>query len=353
MPHRPSLALILCAACARPAPPSCVSDRLAAVPPDAGAAAWVAGLYPDADVVLLGEFHGLVQQIELAAAVLALAPDPLDLAVEVLPASRQAELDALAAGGARDASAWARVIGGKYHPLPLTVAEYGRLSDAVAAQRRAGRDVRLIGLAPPCSIDEQGGRDAAIDCLERRDALMAETLLGSVTAGRRALALAGFAHVDLSRPETLAGRLAAARPGRVASVLLDGPFAEVDQGAAWELSCDGLFRLLDDADPRADLAVDLRAPAFAELECDGARPSRAYTGVVSLPPGATPTALPPEVFAAVSDADLARWNDFEQILMGQNRARDRDGWARFAVEDAASYGRLTVQAPGFCDADRP
>lgn len=356
LPRSFPLSALLAIACARdPAPPACIASEIAAIPPGDAPATWAAGLLSTADMLVLGEFHGLVPQITFTAEVARHTQDPLDLAVEILPASRQAELDALVAASDRSPAAWARIIGGKYHPLPLTVAEYDLLVEVVAELRTKGRDIRLVGLAPPCSTLEQPDRDAALNCLQTRDATMARAVLDAVDRGRKVLVLAGFAHADLSNPAMLAGHLQAARPGRVASVLIDGPLLQPEGGdGRWALACGGLFHLLEAEDPRQGLALPLDIPPYDRLDCLPGDPSlaRSYTGVVALPPGAGPTALPPEVFAALTDEDLTRWNRFAVELMGEPAdvlTRDRDGWARYAIEDTSRYAKLNIQAADWCE----
>lgn len=352
------LALACRGAPASPPPPACLAEPLEALAQAPSPLDWGLAELQRGQVVLLGEFHGLEPQIRFAGALAAAAAAQglaVDLAVEVLPAERQAALDAAAQG---EAGRWAEVIGGKYDLRPLGLAAYAELAQIASGARQAGGDLALLGLAPACDPEAAGGREQAVDCLLARDAALAAAVEARLARGRRVVALVGFRHADLGAAGSLGAQLAAAHPGRVSSLLLSGPGAQRPDGG-WERLCEGLPDALGAALGRPYTARLDRAPGSGWgrgcLE-DGAegRLSEAFSalGWIGDPGGwGAPRPLDWSVLEAVSDPDLRRWNRFEVEVLGQpfdHLRDDRRVWWGRARAEAAALGALSLPPAPAC-----
>lgn len=368
--------LLLVFACRGPAPPPArPAVRCAAqgpfldAPVEAAPAAWAARRLAEVDVLALGEFHGLAPQIRLVSDVLLAASEAglaLDLGAELLPASRQAQLDGMTSAARWDEGPWAEVVAGRPLLGPLALADYlGPVEAAWRASRAV--PVRVVGLSPPCDFASAGDAEGAVACLDDREAFMADRADDLVLKrGRKLVLSAGFNHTSRVAPPDAQGQgptaLARLAEGRRAlSLLLAGP---VSQGAdgGWRTVCAGLLDAVGAARGGAPFAVDLRVPPWdaLDLSCVGHPPgsgplSEAFDGILWLgDPAASPppTPLPPAFFEAVGQGALGQWNRFEVELQGApagHLAQGADVWAGAAQAEAARYAALPITPPA-CEA---
>ena len=366
--------LLLSLACRSPAPPPeapanpCpAQDRfVSAAPVEASPVDWAVARLRENDVLALGEFHGLAPQIQLVSDVLIAASAAgldVDLGAELLPASRQAQLDAMTSAEAWDEAVWPEVVAGRPLLGPLALADYLEPVKAVWSASRA-RPSRVVGLSPACDFASVGDADAAVNCLADREVFMAERASSEVLArGRKLVFSAGFNHVsrraaqggDIDGPTALA-RLSEGH--KSVAVLLAGP---VSQGAdgSWVRACDGLFDVVGAAHGGAPYAADLRQPPWDGLtlsclgEGEGAL-SQAFDAVIWLgEPSAAPPPrpLPAAFFKAVGKPALTQWNRFEVELQGApagHLSQGADVWAGTAQSEAARYAALPYAAAPAC-----
>ena len=191
----------------RPAPaldpatlPEChrtIASTLSAA--DLDAASKIIELLHTHDAVLLGEHHD-VAEIDFLS-VLHKLERPTVLAMS--PAACCPGRDQ---SGARTETfhQWPGIVGFKYWPAPLHVAEYSRVLDAVRAARARGVDVQIVGLAPQCRLPPNprpAQRDAAIRCFKERDDRMLDRLrqIRVDLPKHTILVSAGWRHVSATR----------------------------------------------------------------------------------------------------------------------------------------------------------
>lgn len=356
-------------ALACPAAEAFVAAARGGAPP----AAWLVERARGADVLALGEFHGLAPQIQLVSEVIAEAAAaglPMDLGAELLPASRQAALDAMVSQAQWSEAPWAEVVAGRPLLGPLALADYlGPVKAAWTASRV--QPTRVVGLSPACDFATAGDADGAVSCLMGREGFMASQAETEVLGrGRKLLLSAGFHHTariappggDVEAPTAVA-RLAEGH--RVYTALLAGPVAEGPDGA-WVRACDGLLDAVGAARGGAPYAADLHTPPWdgLPLSCLGdpaatGALSSAFDAVIWLgdpAAAAGPTALSPAFFQALDPAALKQWNRFEVELQGApagHLSQGADVWAGTAIAEARRYAGLRYAAGAACEPPAP
>jgi len=335
-----SLLVLLCACPATRAPtvatdvPACVADAARAVKTQGSfdPAGAVAELLETHDVVAVGEFHRLVEEIRFFADVVGHATGAFDVGMELLPATRQADLDDLVTSADFEEWRWWRILGDRHQLVPMDAAEYVAVPRAVwEANRTRDVPIRLVGLLPDCRLESRPSVEATLDCFRDRDATMAEIAEREVLGrGRKLLVSAGTFHVGRTGEGTFTEQLAARS---VATVLLAGP-VEGD-GEGWDAACGGLFRSLHAALGRA-----FWVPT-APLDLDGCS-ARGFDSVVELGPATIgPTAPDGVAFSALGAAPLASWDRFRTELLNEPARGDAETWR---LETARELMRFTDRA---------
>jgi len=288
------------------------------------------------ELVLLGEHHGDVAEIDFLIEVLGQIDRPTILAMELLPQT------------VTDTAPWSSIVGDKYWPAPLHISEYEGILAAVQAARDRGVDLQFAGLAPDCRLPERPTsthRAAAIACFKERDAFMVERLhvLRRGHPTHAVLISAGWRHVTGVRLRGAAQTLGQLVPAHWSAlrVLLAGTEARAS-GA--EATCQGTPRalaaavghpvLLDTTNTRWSLDHCLDTPTERPL-------SDAFDQVVGLPKGPAPTALDTAFFETIPATHRAAWTRTRQVLMNQNTPDSSPAQlAQWAAEDVS---RLTGQ----------
>lgn len=312
-----------------------------------------------ADVVAVGEFHRIVAEIEFFAQVIGRSRGPFDVGLELLPASRQNDLDALVTAETFESWTWWSIVGDRHDLKPLDFAEYEAIPRAVWEANRARPDdpIRLVGLLPDCRVASHPSREAVIDCFRDRDASMAaiaeEEVLGK---GRRLLLGAGTFHVarrmedpDSEPWPTVTGVLAKTRSVR--TVLLAGPIE--GDGATWGALCGGLFESLHGSMGRAfvvptarlDLSLSCLGPAAG-----GHVPlADAFDLVVELGPStAEPSALDSVAFSAIGPAALRTWDQTRTDLYGEAPWETAEAWRLESGRELMRFTDIRSRAVSEC-----
>jgi hypothetical protein len=279
--------------------------------------------------------------------------------MELLPASRQADLDALVMAETFEEWGWWKVVADRHDLIPLDVAEYLEIPRAVHAAnvgREGDTRIRLVGLLPDCRPGSQPSLEAVLDCFGDRDATMAKIAEDrTLQRGRRLLLSAGLFHTALRMVDpdgeawTTTGRELAARHD-VASILLSGP---IDRGGLqWGTLCDGWFRALG-ASLGRPFAVPTEALPRLPLSCigDDAGPSlalsAAFTAVVELgPSGVMADPTPPDgvAFSAIGRDAVRSWDRFRYELLGKEPRGTPEAWRTEVARELMRFSE-TEEAP--------
>lgn len=303
--------------------------------------------------LLIGEHHGQVAEVDLLASLIMGQSTPVLVAMELLPAAAQPQLDALLAADRFSRSDYNGVVGKRYWPAPLHVEEYTRVAEAAwSVRNEKGVDVRLIGLAPDCRLGPMPDSKAAMDCFRERDAAMLQTLRAARKdhPDHALIVSAGWRHLTAVRLPSAARVLGESWPAHwpATRVLLTAPERAVPNGG-WVSTCGAGPTSLARA-RQAPVAIDLSLPSAQLLSLGGCvdlpsaddRPlGKAFDLLVALPPAAAPRAWTSDHFRQVAPADRAAWARTRMELMGQAEAPESpEEWARWASEDVAA---LTAQ----------
>ena len=315
--------------------------------------------------LLLGEHHGQVAEVALLLDLVGHLQMPTMVAMELLPASQQAELDALVSADTFSHKAWMGVVGDRYWPAPLHVSEYEDVARAVWSRRQDGVDVRLVGLAPDCRLPPSpsaSDRSTALTCFGDRDASMLTILRGArATHPDHALVVsAGWRHVSKVRLPSAPKALGELWPRHwpATRVLLSAPERALDTGG-WVSTCGSGPTELASAH-RKPISIALSVPPGAALQLgdcvdlpkpDGRPLHEAFDLLVGLAKGTAPTPLDEDDFALVDPEDRAAWARTRTVLMGHDSAPSTPaGWAAWAHEDVSVLSAQLQSAPGCHDA---
>jgi len=281
-----------------------------------------------ADVVAVGEFHRLVGEIRFFADVVGRASGTFDVAMELLPASRQADLDALVTAESFDERTWWSIVGDRHQLVPMDAAEYVEIPRAVWRANRARGDepIRLIGLLPDCRLESHPSREAVIDCFRGRDdAMAAIARREALDRGRTVLLGAGSLHI--------APLAAGLGDLRFVGVVLAGPVD--DSGLGWGSTCGGLFRSMHGAlgRPFAVPVSGLRLPA--DCVSTGVDTVVELGPVARMPPPSAPDGL---AFTAIGPDALLSWDRFRGEFLSEPPRGDAENWR---LETARELLRFT------------
>ena len=308
--------------------------------------------------LLIGEHHGQTAEIDLLATLIEEQAAPVLVAMELLPAAAQPQLDALLEADRFVEADWLAVVGKRYWPAPLHVQAYARVVAAARSARGKGVDVRLVGLAPDCRLGPMPTTAAAMDCFRERDAAMLRTL----RAARKAhpdhglIVSAGWRHLSAVRLPSAPKVLGESWPAHwpATRVLLTAPERALPTGG-WVSTCGAAPTSLANARQQA-VAVDLSessAQALTLASCldlpsaDDRPLSKAFDLLVALPPGAAPQALGVDEFARIAPADRAAWARTYVELMGRSQPpQTPQEWASWASADVADLAAQLTPAPG-------
>ena len=314
--------------------------------------------------LLVGEHHGQVAEIDLLVDVIAEQTQPVLVAMELLPASAQGELDGMLAADSFSEAAWLAIVGERYWPAPLHVREYVRVAEAAWKRSRDGVDVRLIGLAPDCRLGPLPDSRTAIACFRDRDDAMLR-VLREVRASHpqhRLVVSAGWRHLSAVRLPSAPKVMGESWPAHwpATRVLLTAPERAAEAGG-WVSTCGAGPSALAEA-RNGPVVVDLAHESAAGLtlggcvdlpKADTRSLSKAFDLLVALPPGAPPTPLDEDAFQLVDPSDRAAWVRTRRELMGQADApTSPTAWASWAREDVDGL-RAQLQAVEGCPTTLP
>ncbi len=315
------------------------------------------------DVVLLGEHHGDVAEIDFLVSVLGKVKQPTVLAMELLPQAAQAAINTAIVAEALDPLSWPEVVGDKYWPAPLHVSEYVRVLEAVRDARKRGIDVQLVGLAPSCRLSEKTERkqrETAIRCFKERDARMLDRLrdLRVDMPKHAVLVSAGWRHVSAVQLPGAPRALGTDLPAHWTSqrILLAGteqPQDPASETGPWRATCGGTPQVLAEAHGRPVL-IDSTSTSWTLSECvdTGSMVSKsvahAFDAVVGLPAGPAPTPWDRYAFAKVPAEDRTAWARTRSVLMDQDwptgSPEDLELWAKQDTDQLARQQQGRVLA---------
>ena len=335
--------------------------------------AWGLKRLGEHDVLVVGEYHRLAPQIRYVAELVRTAAEAqldFDLAIELVTAAGQEQLDALMAAPDFDRHAWWQVLGLSYLPGPATIATYEEpIRAAWEANRARPGSVRVIGLHPDCSLAARGDVPGVHACEDDRDSFMARTARAQVLdAERKLLLFCGSRHaaVRLVRKsgypmDNVATLLA--KTHQVHALLLAGPAELISEDPPlWGSTCGGLFDEAHDA-LGTPFAIGLDQPPLDSLtyRCENdwfmsAMPLRdAYQSLAYLQPPAKmphPEPLPREFFELVGQEVIDGWNrHLVEVLKRPESFLERgiDDWAAGAVQEAGYRGAIPTAPPDWGD----
>jgi len=286
------------------------------------------------DVVLVGEHHGDVAEIDFLVDVLEAMDRPIVLAMELVPMGADAK---------PTSATWPAIVGQRYWPAPLYFNEYVRIVDALEAARARGVDIRLAGLAPPCRLPPSptdADRSVVLDCFRDRDDAMAGALreLRARHPDRPILVSAGWRHVSAVRLPNAPKPMGALLPAHwsVQRVLLAGTEARETGPVA---TCQGAPLFLADLGDKAVLhhTHPLKWTLAECVDTPSDRPlSEAFDRLVGLPTAPPPTPWTADAFARIDPTDRAAWDRTHRSLMGKSGSVvGPDALAKLAAADAA------------------
>ncbi len=325
------------------------------------AVAVVVKLLASNDVVLLGEHHSDVAEIDFLVSVIDALDRPTVLAMELLPRAAQADINQALVAETLSEEAWPGIVGAKYWPAPLHVAEYSRILDAVRAARQRGIDVQISGLAPQCTLPSnprRADRERAIRCFKERDDRMLDRLRHvHVDLPKHAILVsAGWRHVSATR-----------LPGAPRAMGMDLPA----HWSAQRLLLAGTEQTLADGTVRATcagapaaIAEVVGKPVFLPSEptpwtlsdcVDTGEPvtrrfAGSFDGVIGLLAAPAPTPWDRYAFARVPAEDRTTWSRTRNSLMNEpwpsGSPEELERWASQDIAAvAAQQARRTVGCP--------
>ncbi len=366
-----ALALVACGGSAPPTegppgtpPEACLVPWIeSAIATGDRAASSVAADLLSRDVVLLGEHHGIVAEIDFLVAVMDAAVAqgrPFLLAMELVPAAANGLLSDVLQAPTLDAHAWVHVAAYRPWPAPLMGAEYARVFEAAHRAQKAGVLVAMAGLAPDCRVGANADAAAAIQCYKGRDNAMNAHLkaLREAHPGVPVLVSAGFRHVSALRlPESPEG-LGMLLPAHwsVSRVLLSGP-ERADGETAWTATCGGIldavaasvggparFRL--DHGPTANLTLG----GCVDLGRADARPvGRAFDTAIGLPAWTPLTPWTDADVAALPETAYQTWATTARSLMDLPSAPTSAAeWRAWAEAEVARTNEMQPKPAAGC-----
>lgn len=336
----PLVLLTACASVSEPAIPiaACHEPAAEALQQSMGPVQAIGERLRSGGVVLLGEHHGDVAEIDLLVSVIAALDQPVVLAMELVPVQAPAN---------PELSDWPDIVGDRYWPAPLYFSEYRRVLEALVAARARGVAVQLAGLAPDCRLPEapsDAHRSEAIACFRGRDAFMAHRLqdLRMEHPGLPILVSAGWRHVSAVRLPGAEKPLGALLPAHwpVERILLAGTEDRAEGAVA---TCMG-GPLFFAGQAEAPVRFQAEALEWRLVDCVDTASTRAlsdaFDQVVGLPEAPAPTPWTAADFARVSAEDRAAWDRTHRVLMGRSEGAQEPGsLARLAADDAAELAR--------------
>ncbi len=311
------------------------------------AAAVVVDLLHKHDAVLLGEHHADVAEIDFLVSVLNQIERPTALAMELIPRAAQNALNrALMAETLTDRS-WPGIVGHKYWPAPLHVAEYSRILDAVRAARARGVDIQIIGLAPQCRLPPGGDsqhRAQAIRCFKERDDRMLDRLreVRVDLPAHTILVSAGWRHVSATRLPSSPRAMGMDLPAHwsIQRILLAGTEQALEDGRS-RATCGGAPAAIAEAAGRP-VFLSASQPTWGlsscvEVEGESMEPlDKSFDAVIGLPAGAAPTPWDRYTFARVPAEDRTAWARTRASLMAKSWPDGGpEALERWAAQDVA------------------
>lgn len=322
---------------------------------DLDAASKIIELLHTHDAVLLGEHHADVAEIDFLVSVLHKLERPTVLAMELLPHAAQADINRALVTETLSDQAWPGIVGFKYWPAPLHVAEYSRVLDAVRAARARGVDVQIVGLAPQCRLPPNprpAQRDTAIRCFKERDDRMLDRLrqIRVDLPKHTILVSAGWRHVSATRLPGAPRAMGMDLPAHWSSarVLLAGTEQSAGEGQA-RATCSGAPAAIAEAVGRP-VYLSASQPTWSlstcvALEGESMRPLDAsFDAVIGLPAGPPPTPWDRYTFARVPAEDRTAWTRTRTSLMAQSwPGGSPEELERWAAQDLA---QVTAQQTG-------
>jgi len=320
----------------------------------------VVGLLAANDVVMLGEHHSDVAEIDFLVSVIEALDKPTVLAMELLPRAAQADINQALVAETLSEQAWPSIVGAKYWPAPLHVAEYSRILDAVRAARTRGLDLQIIGLAPQCTLPsnpQPTDRNRAIRCFKERDARMLDRLrqVHVDLPAHAILVSAGWRHVSAKRLPDAPRAMGMDLPAHWSSqrLLLAG---------TEEALADGTVRATCGGTP-ASIAQAVGGPVFLPAgptpwtlsDCvdTGSPVTRRlvayFDGVIGLPAGPAPTPWDRYAFARVPAEDRTTWARTRNSLMNEPwPGGSPEELERWAAQDVAAIAAHQAQRTVGC-----